>query len=117
MTVEADLFNVLKAICPRAYPDIAPTNTIRPYVTYQQIGGKAVSYVDPSIPSLKNGEYQINIWADTRTQASAMALQIEAALITANAFQARPLSAPASDYDYDMLVYGSRQDFSIWSDR
>ena len=47
----------------------------------------------------------------------ACALAIESAITVATTLQAKPLSAPANDYDADVPVYGSRQDFSIWSDR
>jgi len=117
MTVESDLYDALKVICARTFPDIAPVNTARPYVTYQQIGGDAVSFIDSTVPSKENGEFQINVWADTRASAKALIKQIEAALIVATAFQARPLAAPVSDYDHDNQVYGSLQSFSVWSNR
>lgn len=117
MTVEADLRTVLLTACPRVFPDVAPTSTTRPYVTYQQIGGQVINPLGKELPNKQNGEFQINVWSDTRAEAAATALLIEAALRQAEQFVARPLSAPSSDYDHDMLVYGSRQDFSIWSDR
>jgi hypothetical protein len=117
MTIESDLYTVLSAVCPRAFPDVAPTSTQRPYITYQQFGGDVIKYIDPTIPSAKNGYFQVNIWADTRSDAALLMLQAETALITSTAFQASPTSAPVSDYDIDNLIYGSRQDFSVWSDR
>lgn len=117
MSVEVDLRNVLLPICPRVFPDFAPVATTRPYVTYQQIGGQVINALSSEVPSKQNGEFQLNVWADTRKQAAELALQIEAALRLATQFVARPLSAPAADYDPDMPVYGTRQDFSIWSDR
>jgi hypothetical protein len=117
MSVEADLYGVLNAICPRTFPDFAPVSTMRPYVTYQQIGGQVINPIGNDVPNKQNGEFQINVWSNTRAEAAALARQIEAALRQSSAFIARPLSAPASDYDHDMEIYGSRQDFSIWSDR
>ncbi|HEY8606630.1 MAG TPA: DUF3168 domain-containing protein [Noviherbaspirillum sp.] len=117
MSVEKAIREALLAICPRVFYDFAPVETERPYVTLQQIGGQAVSFVDDAVPELQNGEFQINVWADKRTEASALAVQIEAALIQADAFEARPSAAPASDFDPDVPVYGTRQDFSIWSNR
>jgi len=38
-------------------------------------------------------------------------------LVGASVFQAQPESAAIADYDHDSLVYGSMQDFSIWSVR
>ena len=118
MTVEADIFNTLKGlVANRVFPDVAPITTTKPYVTYTQIGGEAISYVDDTIADHKHGRFQINVWADTRSSASALMLQIEAAMILATAFQARPIGAPSSDYDNDMLTYGSVQDFSVTSTR
>lgn len=117
MTVEADLRTALLAVCPRVFPDFAPVSTARPYITYQQIGGDAINYIGQELPSLKHGMFQVNVWADTRAAASSTALLVEAALKAATAFQAQPASAPFSDFDSDIPVYGSRQDFSIYSPR
>ena len=117
MSVETDICSVLLALCPRVFPDFAAVSTLRPYVTYQQIGGQAVGFVGRDLPSKKNGEIQINVWADTRMEASALALQIEAAMIAATAFQASAIGAAAGDFDADIPVYGCRQDFTVWSDR
>ena len=118
MTVEADLFNALKTlVANRVFPDVAPIATAQPYITYSQVGGEAISYVDDTLPDRKHGRFQINVWAATRTSASAIMLQVESAMVTASAFQARPLSAPSSGYDNDMLTYTSLQDFNITSIR
>jgi hypothetical protein len=117
MSLDSDLCALLKTICPRAFPDVAPVATVRPYVTYQQIGGRVTNYVDNTVPSSENAEFQINVWSATRKEAKLIALQIEAALISANAFQARPVAAARSDYEPDMEIYGSLQDFSIWANR
>ena len=117
MTIESAMYTVLSAVCPRTFPDFAPVSTARPYITYQQIGGEPVQYLEKSVVSVKNGEFQINVWADTRQQASGLALEIEQAMITATAFQASQRSAFSSDFDPDIPVYGTRQDFSVWSTR
>jgi hypothetical protein len=112
MTMEATLFNALKLICPRAYPDIAPTSTVRPYVTFQQIGGDTLDPLDNSSPGKRNAVMQINVWSNTRAEAVALMDQIEDSLRTV--FNARPQSAKFNDYDHDMLVYGSQQEFRYW---
>lgn len=118
MTVEADVFTTIKGLCGnRAFPDLAPLNTTKPYVTYTQIGGEAVSYVENVVPDIQNGRFQFNVWGTSRSQCSALMLQIEAALVTSSLFQARPVGAPLSGYDYDMALYGSQMDFSVWSSR
>lgn len=117
MSLETDLVAALKVICPRTFTDFAPALTPRPYITFQQIGGDVVKYVGKEVPSIENGEIQINVWADTRTAAKTMIKQIEAALIVATTFDAKPVAAASSDFDSDMERYCSLQSFSIWADR
>lgn len=114
MTFEASLFTLLKTVTPSVFPDFAPVSTARPYVTYQAIGGEVVNYIDSTIPNTRNVEVQINVWSNTRAEALNVSRAIEDAMRTASAFTARPQSAAVSDYDADIPVYGSRQDFSCW---
>lgn len=117
MQIEKAIRDALLTVCPRVFYDFAPVETQRPYVTFQQIGGEAVAFVDDTVPTVENGDFQINVWSDKRLEASALMRQIETALTSAAAFSARPNAAPASSSDPDVPVYGSQQDFSIWSDR
>lgn len=118
MTVEADLYTVLKGLVSnRCFPDVAPLNATRPYITYTQIGGEALTFIGNELPSKKHGRFQINVWADTRASASTVMLAVESAMTLATAFQAKPLGASSSDYDHDMTLYGSMQDFSVFSNR
>lgn len=118
MTVEADLFNTLKSLVSnRMYPDLAPAGVARPYIVYQQVGGQAPTFLERASPSKKNGRIQIAAWADTRAAASALGLQIEAAMVAATVFDAKPSGAAVSTYDEDTQLRGSLQDFSVWSNR
>lgn len=118
MTVESDLYDTLKGLVSnRAFPDFAPVATVRPYITYQQVGGEAIGFMERAMPSKKNGLYQVNVWGDNRAQCAALILQVEQALVTATVFQATAERAPISEFDADVPVYGAHQDFSIWSDR
>jgi hypothetical protein len=118
MTVEANIYSALKALVGnRVFPDMAPLSTVKPYITYSQIGGEALTYLEAAVPSKQNGRFQFNVWGDTRSQCSALMLEVEAALVGATTIQAKPIDAPSSAYEHDMLMYGSMQDFSIWSDR
>jgi hypothetical protein len=89
----------------------------RPFATYAQYGGEALAYGDDSVPDKINGYFQINVWATSRMEASGLMRQIEAALIAAAAFQARPLAALRTESEPDLDLYGASQDFSIWSAR
>lgn len=125
MTVEADIFNTLKPLATtvgpplvyRVYPDVAPIDAVKPYLVYQQVGGEAPTFLERAVPSKKNGRFQISVWADTRAAAAAIAVQIEAAMVAATAFDAKPLGAPVAVFDEETKLRGSQQDFSVWSDR
>lgn len=118
MTIEADIFTALTGlVAGRIFPDFAPLSTTRPYIVYSKVGGEAVSYVDDTVPDKQNGHYQFNVWADTRAQASSIALSVESTLVTALTMQARPNGAPTALSEPDYKLYGSMQDFSIWSAR
>lgn len=117
MSLESDLYTVLSAVCPRTFPDFAPTSTVRPYVTYQQIGGDAVNFLGREIPNKRNARMQVNVWANTRESAVTTAQAIEDAIRMSTLFQGEPESAMTADYDADFPVYSSSQDFTIWADR
>lgn len=115
MTFEADIFATLTgadpAIGTRAFPDVAPVGTLRPYITYQGVGGAVVQPLDNTIPNLRTPDIQVNVWADTRKEAKRVALAVEAAMHAATAFIATRYAEPVADYDEDMNRYGTRQDF------
>lgn len=118
MTVESTLFSALSPLVgSRVYPDIAPEGTASPYITYQQVGGRSFVYVEGTLPDIKNGRIQFDVWADTRTAASALALQVESALVAIPALQVEPLGAYISTHDKDAGLYGTMQDFSVTSAR
>jgi len=118
MTIESDIYDTIKGLVGnRVFPDVAPWETARPYITYQQIGGQVIRPLDRVVPDKKHGIFQVNVWADTRAEAAAMALQVEAALIQSTAFICKPDSAPIANHEPDLNRYGTIQDFSIWSSR
>lgn len=116
MTIEASIYTVLKGLVSnRVYPDIAPDGAAKPYITYQQVGGSAVNFVDATVPSKKNSRFQINVWGDSRSAVKAVAVQAEDALRVAAGLQTTVLSAAVSIYEPDTQLRGTRQDFSFWS--
>lgn len=88
MTFEADLFALLSGVTPRVFPDFAPTATPRPYVTFQQIGGRVLNQVANVAPGVRNAMVQINVWSNTRAEAMQVMYAIEAAMCTTSAFTA-----------------------------
>jgi hypothetical protein len=117
MTIEADLKTVLATACTRVFPDFAPVSTTRPYVTYRQVGGEVVNPIAKEVPNLQHGRFEVNVWANSRASAALTMLAIESAMRLSSTFNARPEGAPSSDFDADVPVFSSSQDFSVWSER
>lgn len=118
MTVEADIYGLLAPLVGnRCFPDFAPLGTVRPFITYEQAGGEALSYLDGSLPDKKHGRFEIGVYADTRAACAALALQVEAVMAAATAFQSTAIHAPISDYASEVKIYSSTQNFSVFSTR
>ncbi len=118
MTVESTLFAAVSPLVgARMFPDVAPEGTARPYITYQQVGGRVFLYVEGTLPDAKNGRIQFDVWADTRIAANALALQVEGVLVAIPTLQVEPLSAYVCTHEKDTGLYGTMQDFSITSAR
>lgn len=119
MSLETSLFTVLSTTLgsSQVYPDAAPAGTLPPYITYQQIGGEATTFVDNLVPSKENALMQIEVWATTRLAAKAMSLAVESALTVATTLQARSVGAAQATFDEETDLRGSMQDFSIWANR
>jgi hypothetical protein len=117
MSLESDLYAALSAICPRVFPDVAPSGTVSPWITWQQIGGQALSYLGREVPDLRNAFIQVSVWAPSRLEANTIAAQIETALTTSTAFTAKPVDAQYATYEDDTRLYGAAQRYSIWDSR
>lgn len=115
MSIDVQVFAVLSPLVgDRVYPDVAPEGTARPYLTYQQVGGRSLNYLGGSIPGKRNARIQVNAWADTRLAASELSEQAEDALRLAPGLQAEVLGARVSIFEEDTKLRGARQDFSVW---
>lgn len=115
MSVELIIFDALRAlVSDRVFPDVAPEETARPYITYQQVGGEAVNFVDSTVPSMKNGRWQINVWADSRLDAAPLARLVEDTLRAVTALRPTVLGGPIARYDEETKLRGTTQDFSFW---
>lgn len=115
--MESDLVALLKTLCPRVFPDVAPYDTPTPYITYQHIGGEPMRYLANDAANLRHTMLQINTWAATRAEALNLSRAIEEALCASTAFTARPDSEPIGDVDGDTDRRGCLQDYSIWAPR
>lgn len=118
MTVEADIFNTLKgSVNNRCFPDFAPLGTARPFITFEQVGGDALYFIDGALPDKKHGRFEIGVYADTRAECASIALAVEAAMAAATSFQSTAIHAPISDYASEVKIYSSTQNFSVFSTR
>lgn len=115
--IESLVYDALKHLAgARVFPDVAPGETARPYITFQAVGGQAVNFTDRTAPSKQNARMQINVWADSRLAASELGAQVEGALRAASTMQTEVIGARVATYDEETQLRGTRQDFSIWAD-
>lgn len=113
MTVEASIYAALKHLAgAHIYRDNLPdTVTVTTYVTFVQVGGDAVNFLESTKPDKKNGRFQVNVWAPSREAAAALSRLVEDAMRTIPAFV---LGAPVATDEPELRLYGTRQDFSCW---
>ena len=117
MSLESDLSTLLKTVCPRVYPDVAPMNTVKPWVTWQGLGGRTMRMLNNTAADKRNTLMQINVWSTSRLEANTLMRAIEDALCASTSLTVRPEGEPLSTYEEDTLLYGALQRFSIYSHR
>lgn len=114
MTVEANIFAALRGlVADHVYPDQAPETPTVPFIMYAQAGGRPVNFM-AGLPDKRNGRFQINVWASTRDEASAIIRQAEDVLRLDPTLRAVTLSGALSNFSEVTGWYGAQQDFSIW---
>ncbi|WUR15710.1 DUF3168 domain-containing protein [[Empedobacter] haloabium] len=117
MTQDELFFGALKDLVGgRVYPGIAKEGTAVPYITYQDIGGDAVNFVDRTLPSKANARVQVNVYSKTRAEAKAIARQAENALRGVLELQTIVIGAPMTTHEPSTGYHGTIQDFSVWTD-
>jgi hypothetical protein len=118
MTLEEKLSEVLGGLVNgNVSPDVVPdTDQVFPWITFQQVGGRAGWYMEREVPSRLHARVQVNVWAKTRMEAAEIARQVEVA-ICAGFDVAEPYGAPVASYEDKVRLYGTRQDFGIWYER
>lgn len=117
MSMESTLDALLKTVCARVFPDVAPAGTATPYATWQGIGGETIRFIDNTAGGKRDTLMQVSIWSKTRSEALTLIRQIEDLLCASSAFQCRPEGESVSIYESDTLLYGSIQRFSILASR
>lgn len=113
MSLEADFVAVLKTCCPRVFPDSAPANEPRPFVTWAQLGGDAARYLDNTPMAKRLAQLQVDTWAATKAEAQQLAREIEDALCAASTINARPVADQSGRQDEYVDAYGVTQEFEV----
>ena len=116
MSLESDLFALIGPIVSnRAYPITAPFGTPTPFVIWNSLGGTPVNFYESAMPSKRNLHIQVRVWSTTYAGALVVARSIENALVTSATLRATRLGEALGDYEDDVKLYGTIQDFSIWT--
>lgn len=114
MTIETDLVAALDALCGgRCYADVAPAGTATPFITYQQVGGKTVDFIEGGPATKRNARIQVTCWHSSRGAVNALMRQVEDALQSAP-FYGQPDGALIARVEEGAPLKGSHQDFSLW---
>ena len=115
MTIEADVHAAIDTVCPRVYPVLARLGSQRPYVTVQNVGGQPTYYMDRTPADKRVLRLFVKAWANSKTEALALARQVEAAMMAATAFTARVESELLDDVETDAepWLYSELQEFVV----
>lgn len=117
MSIEDDIYFALKGLVGgRVERDVARSEGIlKPYITFQQVGGVPLNYLEPVLPNKRNGRFRVSVWDTTRDGASEIARQAERALVESSVLLATTETGlVARPYEPETGLYGTWQDFSIW---
>ena len=97
----------------RIFPDFAPTDTDLPFITYQAVGGQPINFLTGEKPGLTNVRVQINVWSESRIEASSLGAAVESAMREAVALKPEVVTGRASTLDDVTQYRGTMQDFSL----
>lgn len=117
MSMESDLSALLKTICPRAFPVVAPLGTPAPFMAWQGFGGESLRFLDNTAPDKRNTYMQVSAYSTTKAEALALIRAVEDALCASPAFVCKPQGEPIDTYEEDTKLYGVIQRHSIWAAR
>ncbi|HEY0063149.1 MAG TPA: DUF3168 domain-containing protein, partial [Telluria sp.] len=92
-----------------------PEQTARPYITYQNVGGSPISFLDSTIPSKEFALVQVNVWADSRLAASDLGKIVEDTLRGTTALQTDIVTGRHATYDETTGYRGTMQDFRFFT--
>lgn len=111
--IEEDIHEALEPLFgDRVYPDTAPQGAVRPFCTFQQVGGQAPNTLCGGTTQ-RNGIFQFNVWGKTREQSSDLMRQAEV-ILTGTTLRGVAQAALVARWDPTTRTYGAQQDISFW---
>lgn len=114
MTAESIVYEALQNLAGgNVFPDVAPSDSTAPWITYQAVGGKDFTNLDNSLSNPRNTRMQVAVWHTSRLAAAELMEQVYEALNNPTV-KGYPIGAPVSVFEQDTRLYGSRLDFSIF---
>jgi hypothetical protein len=115
MTIETQLYTALKnLVSNRVYRGLAPdTVTALPRITFQQVGGTGINFLEGGPVGLHQPRIQFNVWHSSYDAATALAIQVENALLSVPALQAHKLGEFIAVHEEATGLFGTQQDFQF----
>ena len=114
--LDAAIYSAIESLVDgRVFPSWAPFDTQLPLIVYHQVGGKVVNLLDCSAPGIRNARVQLDVLADTPSEARSLA--DEAVGILRASLQANALGAGFDMQEPALGIWRSTRDVSIWRRR
>jgi hypothetical protein len=117
VTMESSLQALLVAQCDTVWRGVAPAKQTAPFVTWQEVGGRTLRYVDNTAADKRNTLVQINAWASSSSAAATLIRAIEDALAATTSFVAEVQGEALATYEEDTKLFGAIQRYSITATR
>lgn len=103
---------VTALVSTRIYPDTAPQDSVKPYITFSDVGGQTNNYLG-DVPGIDNQVVQIEITALTSASREA----IKNAVIAALDPVANMVSQPMGTWEFETKTYRLMLEYSFWVGR
>lgn len=118
MSVETLVYGALKNLVSNmVFRDIAPEKdpagnpTPLPRITFQQVGGQSINFLEGGPVGIRAPRVQVNVWHTSRDAANALAIQVEEALRATAALKTEVLGDFVAVYETETKRFGTHQDF------
>jgi hypothetical protein len=108
--MEQQVMNLISGLVDnRVFFDVAPQDTVRPYITLQQVGGTPLEFLEGYSGS-DFARLQVDVFASSRTQANEIMTAVRASLAE---IKASAIGAPLSLYEQSVATFRRSCDFEI----